>query len=207
MQRKLPRARSRKRKKSNLPVPPFPLPDVITLRAIGEELDVFYHPGESARTSAREQEGSLIISGNIGQQECVHALRRWTSRKARAHLPPWLGQISRELCLPFGRAALRKQRTRWASCSARHTVSINEKLLFVPALLVEYVFVHELCHTVELNHSPRFWRLVSRFEPDCKSIERQLRSAWRYVPWWMCEPGSGELNQSHWRERAAAAGG
>ncbi len=147
-----------------------------------------------------------MVSGNISRRGCTGALRRWTAKKARAYLPAWLRQVSAELDLPFDRASLRKQRTRWASCSARRTISINEKLLFVPALLVEYVFVHELCHTVQLNHSRRFWRLVSCYEPNFKTLDRELRRAWRYVPWWMCEPGSSELNQSHFEAVPGAAG-
>jgi hypothetical protein len=179
------------------------LPAVIIMRAIGEEWDVAY--GHGARSHARENvdAGRLDVKAD-GRQRQIDALRAWTGRKARSRLVPWLRQLSDEHGLPFGLTAVRRQRTRWASCSPKDTISINMKLIFLPALLVEYVFVHELCHTRELNHSRRFWRLVAGLEPDYRRLDRELRQAWRYVPWWMCEPGSGELNQSHHEARSSA---
>ena len=182
---------------------PPELPAVITMRAIGGEWDVTY--GHSRRIQVREDmdAGRLNVSAD-GRQRQVDALRTWTGRKARSRLLPWLRQLSDELELPFGQTAVRRQRTRWASCSPKDTISINMKLIFLPALLVEYVFVHELCHTRELNHSRRFWGLVAGLEPDYRRLDSELRQAWRYVPWWMCEPGSGELNQSHHEARSSA---
>jgi hypothetical protein len=69
-------------------------------------------------------------------------------------------------------------------------ISLNCKLLFLAPELVRHVLVHELCHTVELNHSPRFWALVQRFEPDARTLRRRMRDAWRDVPVW-AEPLPG----------------
>jgi len=49
---------------------------------------------------------------------------------------------------------------------------------------VRYVFIHELCHTIHMNHSPKFWALVAEKEPNYQQIDRELRKAWRYVPAW-----------------------
>lgn len=178
---------------------PQTLPDHIDLAAVAEQWPVEYRPNGPGRAAAREHaSGCLVVSGDPGDSELgAGALRRWTARKARRRLVPRLSLLSKEHVLPFGSAAIRSQRTRWASCSPRGTISLNQKLLFLPPRLVDYVLIHELCHTVHLNHSRRFWALVKRHEPDCRELDRELREAWRYVPWWMCEPGSGELNQSH----------
>ncbi len=176
---------------------PPAMPAVVTLRSIGEEVDLRY--GATGRRPVARQKGSELLVTASGRLETIAALMAWTRRKSRARLVPWLRQLSDELELPFGQAAVRAQRTRWASCSPKATISINVKMLFLPALLVEYVFVHELCHTLELNHSSRFWRQVARREPDYRRLDRELRQAWRYVPWWMCKAGSGELNESHYR--------
>ncbi len=50
-----------------------------------------------------------------------------------------------------------------------------------------YVMIHELCHRVELNHSPRFWRLVERHCPDYRRIDAQRRELWKAVPRWADE--------------------
>ncbi|MFA5800857.1 MAG: YgjP-like metallopeptidase domain-containing protein [Thermoleophilia bacterium] len=171
--------------------PPEPVarPDSVTLEAIDEIWSVFYRSTGSARTSAREHSDlRLLVSGNASETcAATLALRRWTARKARKSLIPWLEDISTELDLPFGEAIVRNQRTLWASCSPEMTISLNQKLLLLPARLVRYVLVHELCHTIHLNHSKRFWSLVGRKEPAYAQLRRELSGSWKYVPMWMEE--------------------
>jgi predicted metal-dependent hydrolase len=92
----------------------------------------------------------------------------------------------------YSRAVVRGQRTRWASCSGHGTISLNYKLLFLPAHLVGYILMHELCHTRHMNHAEKFWALVMSFEPACKSHDKELRKSWQLVPAWADEaPGDG----------------
>ena len=74
---------------------------------------------------------------------------------------------------------------RWASCSASGTISLNRSLLFLPAALVDYVLLHELCHLRELNHSPRFWKLLEAAMPGSSALRVEMRGAWRFVPSWL----------------------
>lgn len=168
--------------------PPSPdqLPDHIILRAIGETWRVTYRHTKSRHVGAYEAgNDTLVVRGNIASQPaCKAALRRWLARRCREKLVPWLCAISRETQLPFGKAMVRTQKTRWASCSRHKTISLNAKLLFLPPNLVRYVFVHELCHTVHLNHSAKFWALVGQNDPHYQAHDRELRKAWRLLPHW-----------------------
>jgi predicted metal-dependent hydrolase len=161
---------------------PFHIP----LRAVGKEWEVQYHPSEQASVSAREAADNLIlVRGDVSDvYGGAAALKRWLHRKAIAQLIPWLRSVSTESEIQFKSAMVRGQRTRWASCSSRQTVSLNRNLLFLPDHLVRHVFLHELCHTEHLNHSPRFWQFLQRLEPDYKSLEAELKSAGDYVPAW-----------------------
>jgi predicted metal-dependent hydrolase len=85
----------------------------------------------------------------------------------------------------FATASIRGQKTRWGSCSSRQTISVNCKLLFLPSELVRYVLIHELCHTVHLNHSAAFWALVAQKEPDYQQLDAGLRDARYHVPLWL----------------------
>jgi predicted metal-dependent hydrolase len=165
------------------------LPEQIDLRAIAETWQVEYHTTQIPGIRVVEKPNSnLLLFGNISDQEtCKVALQRWVSRKAELHLFPWLRSVSQELDLPFGKALIRKQKTRWGSCSSTKTISLNCKLLFLPHPLVRYVFIHELCHTIHLNHSSRFWALVDSYEPDYQQFDDGLRDARGYVPLWMEE--------------------
>mgnify|MGYP001791464986 FL=1 len=164
-------------------------PDSVILEAIDEVWTVFYRSTDSARTLAREHSDfRLLVSGDADQiRASTLALRRWTARKARRSLIPWLENLSGELELPFGDTVVRNQRTRWASCSPNKVISLNQKLLLLPDRLVRYVLVHELCHTVHLNHSKRFWSLVGKKEPAYRTLRRELGDGWKYVPRWMEE--------------------
>ena len=169
------------------PEPSDSLPERVNLRAIGREWAVEYRPTAAPWVAAVDRKGDrLLVHGDVSdQRKCRGALHRWTGRKAHEHLVPWLERMATDGGYHVNRILVKGQRTRWASCSQRHTISINRKLLFVPAHLTRYIFLHELCHTVHLNHSRRFWALVREREPDYKRLEKELRQAWRTLPAWL----------------------
>lgn len=165
-------------------------PEVVDLPAAAETWRVRYRGlrHRSRLTLTEEALGGLKVEGPIERVEaCNVLLRRWLQAKGRIVLTPWLKATSRELRLPYRRCSVRGQKTRWGSCSSHGTISLNFKLLFLPAQLVRYLFVHELCHTRHLDHSARFWRLVASREPDYQRLEAELSEAWRYVPLWVDE--------------------
>ncbi|WP_297074721.1 M48 family metallopeptidase [Thermoleptolyngbya sp. M55_K2018_002] len=164
-----------------------PLPEEIQLRSLPETWTVIYAPAPGTHLTATTRSPcQLHVHGPTENLEsCQSLLRRWLNRKATYHFLPWLRQVSREIDLPYTSASVRQQKTRWASCSSKRTISLNAKLLFLPAPLVRYVFIHELCHTVHMNHSAQFWALVGKKEPDYERLDRELQKAWCYVPAWV----------------------
>ena len=75
----------------------------------------------------------------------------------------------------FGRVTIREQRTRWGSCSSKHNLNFNWKLIMAPPQVLDYVVIHELCHLHEFNHSPRFWSLVRAQMPEYEVWKKWLR--------------------------------
>ncbi|NEV60434.1 M48 family metallopeptidase [Thiorhodococcus minor] len=161
-------------------------PSRIDLLAIDESWGVDYRQTQSVSLSARaEGEGSLLVSGAIDQVDACHAaLRRWLMRYAKVRLEDMLDAVARETRLRYTALTIRNQRSRWGSCTHDCRISLNAKLLFLPPRLVRYVMVHELCHTLEHNHSPRFWSAVRRFEPDPDQVHAEMRGVWRLIPDW-----------------------
>ncbi len=162
------------------------LPHEIKLPVVGETWRVVYRIAEQDSVAVREQKpGVLLVSGKVSdQQACREALIRWLKRRAKRSFTAALDRLAAQCGFSYSRVVIRGQKTRWGSYSSSGTVSLNYKLLFLPPRLVRYVLVHELCHTVELNHSQAFWQLVRRFVPDANGCRRDLQQASRLVPDW-----------------------
>lgn len=164
-------------------------PTEIHVGAIGRVFKVEYQHTRS--TSLRPElfgDGVLRIYGPIHDEAAIGtALRQWLSDLAYDELGAQLANVAREIGLSFSRIQVRRQRTRWGSCSATGTISLNVCLMFLDPAVVRYLFVHELCHTRHMNHSQRFWALVEHHEPDYRRLDRELLKGWQSVPGWMFE--------------------
>ncbi|MDD5677217.1 MAG: SprT family zinc-dependent metalloprotease [Kiritimatiellae bacterium] len=171
------------------PSPAWKIPERIAFPAIQRTWQVEIYPEETRQVTVRENsKGLLQLRGNVGQAiACRAALHRWWLRQGRHHLIPLLREISRETGWSFDHATVRRQRTRWGSCSRRKSVSLNVKLLLLTPELVRYVMIHELCHTQEMNHARRFWHLVQTECPDFRALNKILRQAWNTLPEWACD--------------------
>ena len=75
----------------------------------------------------------------------------------------------------YGRITIRSQRTRWGSCSGKGNLNFNCLLMLCPEEVREYVVIHELCHRLEMNHSPRFWAEVAKRCPDYARQRKWLK--------------------------------
>lgn len=169
----------------------MPSPDVhpqtIELPSIGQTWKIDWLETDDADISIEETDVfQLQVSGPIQDRGVWQAvLKQWLMGQARQAFIPWTNDLSQELGIPIQRVSIRWQKTRWGSYSSKGTVSLNAQLLLLPRSLVSYVLVHELCHAVHLNHSPKFWCLVRRWEPAADRLRSELKTAARFVPSWL----------------------
>ena len=168
-----------------VPASPFP-PARVDLPSCDESWRVHLAGGSGKVRLLRTTEGILSIGGDTSDTHAVRlVLRRWLTNRAEEILAPMLRECAGELGFEFERVLVRRQRTRWGSCSTRGTISLNCCLLFQRPPVVRYLLIHELVHTLHMNHSPRFWHRVGRHCPEYESLDRELLDGWRRVPSWV----------------------
>ena len=168
------------------PEPNWRPPLRIKLPAVGATWHVVVKETNVPWVAVRELDAQrLVVFGNVGDQRaCRAALTRWLMRQTRAYLIPRLQSIGLKTRLHYRRAYIKRQKTRWASCSKHKTISLNAKLLFLPPEIVDYVMVHELCHVSVMSHSRQFWELVALHCPDYRKLDKRLREMWKVIPRW-----------------------
>ncbi|MDH3633182.1 MAG: M48 family metallopeptidase [Gammaproteobacteria bacterium] len=162
------------------------LPRLLTLAFDNSSIPVVYK-GDSLQFNFDlfdEPSTDQIVIQASGHRERVHELRDWIRSKAQASFPALLEQISTRTGLEFNKLSVRSQKTRWGSCSRRGNISLNDQLLFLPVKTVEYLMIHELCHTRHLNHSRAFWTLVEKHCSDFRAHEQLLSDSRNLVPDW-----------------------
>ena len=168
------------------PVEQLTRPESIQLAMLDETWWTDYSLSPTLRIKVSEQaKNLLVLTGPVEDPVLVaDSLNQWLQTRAKAVLVPWLGRLSAELSLPFSRVSVRRQRTKWGSCSAEKSISLNRNLLFLPEPMARYVLVHELCHVRRLDHCKRFWSLLETFEPNARQTAAEVRIASESVPRW-----------------------
>jgi predicted metal-dependent hydrolase len=135
------------------------------------QLTVQPAPAGARRSSVRLQDGEagtrqvavLLAAGDHRPLSAV--LESWLRSRARRAIGERVAQRAGEMELTPGSLAIRDQRTRWGSASARGALSFSWRLLLCPPVVLDYVVVHELAHLRVAGHSPAFWAEVERYLP------------------------------------------
>jgi len=102
-------------------------------------------------------------------------LERRYRQAAKEYIPKRTAYYAKIIGVTYERIRIAGPKTRWGSCSSKGTLSFNWKLMLAPPKVLDYVVVHELCHIKEMNHSPRFWKLVEEIMPDYKEYRTWLK--------------------------------
>ncbi len=110
----------------------------------------------------------------LSQEQLYNA---WLKHYAKIYLPARVSELAEKYGFNLKKVTVRSQQTRWGSCSSNGNVSFNYRLMKFRKEVIDYVIVHELCHLKELNHSPRFWKLVEDLCPRYKELKQELKKA------------------------------
>jgi predicted metal-dependent hydrolase len=139
----------------------------------GEPVDVEWRPGN--RAVARRSADGAVVVGARSREQARAALQRLYRREATKRLRQVVEHEATRLKLAPRSIAVRDQKTRWGSCSAKGNLSFSWRLIMAPPQVLEYVVVHELCHLRDASHSKRYWQIVEAALPGWQKPARWLR--------------------------------
>lgn len=91
---------------------------------------------------------------------------KWYRDVAKKHLTNRLTELSEKLNFAYKKLYIRNQKRKWGNCSKNQNISLNWRLIKAPVFVIDYIIVHELIHTVVMNHSHKFWTLLKSHYPD-----------------------------------------
>jgi predicted metal-dependent hydrolase len=130
---------------------------------------------EIASVESVELQGRTIMV-HWGQKcsDLESLLEHWYRAQAATILEQKAQGFATEFGVGYSRFSIRGQRTRWASCSRKGTLSFNWRLIMAPEPVVDYVVIHEVAHLKEMNHTKRFWMLVAERCPSWREHKKWL---------------------------------
>ena len=117
---------------------------------------------------------SLMVQRDSACSDLESLLERWYRAQAASVLERKAREFATAFGVSYGRFTIRGQRTRWASCSHRGTLSFNWRLIMAPESVVDYVVIHEVAHLKEMNHTKRFWESVAERCPSWRERKKWL---------------------------------
>ena len=139
-----------------------------SVKIVGTQILAEINEVESVESTANQQ----LIRSKI-----LIALRK----EAKSYLPRRLSFLAEEHGFSFARSKITHSSSRWGSCSSSGTISLNIGMMNLPFELIDYVIIHELCHTRHMNHSTKFWDEVSKFDPHYKIHRNELKKYSPYI--------------------------
>ncbi len=97
--------------------------------------------------------------------------------EAKRILPNRVQELANRHNFSFKDVKIQSSKTRWGSCNSKSAINLSFYLLLLPQHLIDYVILHELCHTKEMNHSPKFWKWMDKVtDNQSSSLQREVKN-------------------------------
>ncbi|MCS7028008.1 MAG: M48 family metallopeptidase [Bacteroidia bacterium] len=138
----------------------------------GSAYKFVYTPELKGKTQFNHDKKTIYTANLLTQKK---VLIDWYQKLANLFLKQRLAHLAQIYNLPYNKVTIRNQKTRWGSCSSVKNISLNWRLIKMPLWVIDYILLHELAHTIHLNHSAEFWNLVAQLCPYYQKAEKWLK--------------------------------
>jgi predicted metal-dependent hydrolase len=99
---------------------------------------------------------------------------QWLKKEAKKHIRDRIENLSSQLLLPYNKLYIRSSKKKWGNCSKEKNISINWRIIKTPPFVIDYIIVHELCHTIIMKHTVKFNTLLKSHYPDYEQAQSWL---------------------------------
>jgi len=163
--------------------------------------EVIYRPIKYPRIELKTGKIVVILPEGLDPEEVIQKHKKWIQDKlnvieqavkeaeektlvnrSRNELKEIVKKLTRsyekELGIRVNRIFIRRMKTKWASCSSKRNLTINELTKHLPEQLLGYIIYHEMVHLFEKRHTEKFWKLVSKRYANYQELERKLLAYW-----------------------------
>jgi predicted metal-dependent hydrolase len=143
---------------------------------LGRDLELVKQENRGGVGSVTLEGNMLAVSPELFNNGILElALEQWYRTEAAKMINDRADKLSSRMRISYKRIVIRGQKTRWGSCSRKKNLSFNWKLIMAPEPVIDYVIIHELTHLKEMNHSKRFWELVTQYCPRWREYKKWLK--------------------------------
>lgn len=111
----------------------------------------------------------------IPKQDSKNKLVAYLKKLAKKIITEQCNELANKFYFGFKSISINSAKSRWGSCSETNKLHFTYKLMLCPMEIIQYIIIHELCHTVVKNHSKKFWELVEKCYPEYKQCEKWLK--------------------------------
>jgi predicted metal-dependent hydrolase len=152
---------------------PFQHGTVLPLRGVPHR--IVHRSGERGTVWTETRESGDKILCVAGEIEFIdRRMHDFLKREARRDVQKSAQEHAEALGVRVKRISIRDQSSRWGSCTSAGSLSFSWRLILAPPFVLDYLAAHEVAHLVEMNHSPRFWRVVARICPSAERAKKWL---------------------------------
>ena len=149
--------------------------DIVTY--FGRDLEVVIRHNHGDTDSVKLEQNRLMVSLRLSANSRLNlVLEQWYRVQAAKLMNKTADMLSAKLGITYNRLTIRGQKSRWGSCSSKGNLSFNWKLIMAPEPVINYVIIHELAHLKEMNHTKRFWELVTEHCPRWREHKKWLKN-------------------------------